>query len=117
MKFSGLLIGSDNPERLAGYYRRLFGDPAWEQGGYTGWQFETAAVMIGPHDAVHGANAEPGRIIWNLESPDVPGEFQRLREAGAQVVREPYHPGDGPDTWIATFTDPDGNYFQLGSPM
>jgi predicted enzyme related to lactoylglutathione lyase len=29
----------------------------------------------------------------------------------------PYPPGEEPDGWIATFSDPDDNYFQLVSPM
>ena len=37
--------------------------------------------------------------------------------AGATVVQEPYSPGEEMDGLIATFTDPDGNYFQLMSPM
>jgi len=34
-------------------------------------------------------------------------------------VQEPYDPGDEADgdMSIATFADPDGNYFQLVSPM
>ncbi len=45
------------------------------------------------------------------------GEFQRLKDAGATVVREPYNFEEYPDAWIATFADPDDNYFQLMSPM
>ena len=37
--------------------------------------------------------------------------------AGATVVQEPYQPGEAPEGWIATFSDPDDNYFQLLSPM
>jgi predicted enzyme related to lactoylglutathione lyase len=67
---------------------------------------------------VKGKNAEPGRVIWNIETADVRSEFDRLVAAGANVVREPYDPGgDGGDGLIATFEDPDGNYFQLMSPM
>jgi predicted enzyme related to lactoylglutathione lyase len=33
------------------------------------------------------------------------------------VVREPYQPGEETEMWIATFSDPDDNYFQLVSPM
>jgi predicted enzyme related to lactoylglutathione lyase len=33
------------------------------------------------------------------------------------VIREPYQPGDVAGAWIATFADPDNNYFQLLSPM
>ena len=62
-------------------------------------------------------SAHPGRVIWNIESPDVQGDFERFKAAGATVVREPYEMGDGYVGWIATFSDPDDNYFQLMSPM
>ena len=45
------------------------------------------------------------------------GDFGRLEAAGATVVQEPYQPGESPEAWIATFSDPDDNYFQLVSPM
>jgi predicted enzyme related to lactoylglutathione lyase len=32
-------------------------------------------------------------------------------------VREPYDMSEAPGAWIATFSDPDDNYFQLTSPM
>jgi predicted enzyme related to lactoylglutathione lyase len=56
-------------------------------------------------------------VIWNLETSDVDGDFARLRDAGAIVVREPYHPEGGGEMSIATLADPDDNYFQLMSPM
>jgi predicted enzyme related to lactoylglutathione lyase len=34
-----------------------------------------------------------------------------------RVVKEPYSMGDAPVGSIATPSDPDGNYFQLLSPM
>jgi len=117
MEFNSLMIGSENPERLVEFYRRLFGDPAWEDGAYTGWQLGSVVVMVAPHDRVKGDSAEPGRLIWNLTSTDVPGDSERFRAAGATVVAEPYHPGDVEEAWIATFADPDGNYFQINSPM
>ncbi len=118
MNFSGILIGSDDPKRLADYYRRLFGDPGWEFEEYTGWQFGPAGVTVGPHSEVHGRNGEPGRIIWNLDADDVKGEFDRLKAAGAVVVAEPYTMDGAPDdSFIATFEDPDGNYFQIATPM
>ena len=66
---------------------------------------------------MQGPNPHPGRLIWNLETPDVRGEFQRLKAAGATVVQEPYQPDEDPEGWIATFSDPDDNYFQLVSPF
>jgi len=116
MKLSGLLIGTDDPEKLKAFYTKLFGKPTWEEGGYFGWQFGDAGVAFGAHSEVKGKNREPGRVIWSLESTDVKGEFARLKAAGATVVREPYSMGEDPGL-IATFADPDNNYFQLMSPM
>jgi predicted enzyme related to lactoylglutathione lyase len=118
MNLNGILIGSEDPQRLADYYTRLFGKPGWEDGGYTGWMIGSGSVTVGPHSEVKGKSAHPGRVIWNIETPDVQGEFERLKAAGATVVREPYGLGDdGPEGLIATFADPDDNYFQLMSPM
>jgi predicted enzyme related to lactoylglutathione lyase len=117
MNLIGILIGSEDPERLAAYYSKLFGEPGWQDGGYTGWQIGTGWLTVGAHDQVSGRNTHPGRVIWNLECPDVKGEFERLKGAGAIVVAEPYQPGEAPEGWIATFADPDDNYFQLMSPM
>jgi len=117
MNFNSILIGSENPERLTAYYTKLFGEPTWTDGGYTGWLLGSGAVTVGPHSEVTGSNAQPGRLIWNIETSDVKGEFDRFKAAGATVVREPYNFEQAPDAWIATFADPDGNYFQLTSPM
>lgn len=117
MNLNSILIGSEDPARLADYYRHLFGEPEWSDGGYTGWRVGQGGVMVGPHDQVKGANQQPGRIIWNVESDDVRGDFERFKEAGADVVQEPYAPDEASEALIATFSDPDGNYFQLVSPM
>ncbi len=119
MNFNSILIGSEDPQRMVDYYTKLFGEPMFAEGGYTGWQLGSGYVTIGAHDQVTGSNPQPGRLIWNIESADVRGDFDRLVAAGATVVREPYGPeqdgaGDG---LIATLSDPDGNYFQLMSPM
>ena len=117
MNFNSILIGSEDPQGLVDYYTRLFGDPAMAEGGYTGWQIGSGWVTVGPHDQVHGKNAAPGRIIWNIESTDVQSEFDRMKAAGAIVVREPYGFDEAPGALVATLADPDDNYFQLMSPM
>jgi predicted enzyme related to lactoylglutathione lyase len=117
MNLSSILIGSEDPKRLTDYYTRLFGKPGFDEGGYTGWQIGSGFLTVGPHDQVKGQNMHPGRVIWNIETSDVKGEFERFKAAGATVVAEPYQPGEAPEMWIATFADPDDNYFQLGSPM
>ena len=117
MNFNNILIGSEDPKKLVEYYTKLFGEPAYNDGRYAGWQFGSGFVSIGAHDEVKGKNAHPGRLIWNLETTDVRGEFDRLKSAGAIVVKEPYNFEEYPDAWIATLADPDGNYFQLMTPF
>ena len=117
MNFNSILIGSEDPQRLVEYYTRVLGEPLYSDGGYTGWQIGDGNVSIGAHSEVHGKNAHPGRIIWNIESTDVKGDFERFVAAGATVVREPYSFEEAPNAWVATFADPDDNYFQLVSPM
>ena len=117
MNFNSILIGSADAQRLVDYYTKLFGPPGFSDGGYTGWQLGTGFVTVGPHDQVSGKNAQPGRLIWNLETTDVAGDFERLKAAGAIVVREPYAFEPGTAVSIATLADPDDNYFQLVTPM
>ena len=118
MNFNSILIGSEDPAKLIPYYTRLFGEPLFTFEGYAGWQLGTGVVTVGPHSEVHGQNPQPGRLLWNLETTDVPGDFARMQAAGAIVVREPYtFEGGDPNGWVATLADPDGNYFQLQSPM
>lgn len=119
LKLNSLLIGSEDPEQLAAFYGEVFQTkPGWQEGGYTGYQVGGNYLMIGPHDKVHGNNSNPERIIINFETPDVKDEFERIKGIeGASVVRDPYSPGESDTMLLATLADPDGNYFQLATPM
>jgi predicted enzyme related to lactoylglutathione lyase len=118
MNFNSILIGSEDPQRLADYYSKLFGKPSMEDSGYSGWQIGSGWLTVGPHSEVHGKNAQPGRLLVNIESTDVKADFDRFKAAGAIVIREPYVLGEGDQQGtIATFADPDDNYFQLMGPM
>ena len=122
LKLNTVMLGSEDPKALSDFYAKIFGPPQWEDGGYTGWQFGDAYLMVGAHSEVKGRNEMPGRIILNLETPDVKKEFDRIKKLGATVVQAPYKPGgvesvESEDFWLATFEDADGNYFQLASPM
>lgn len=118
-KLVGVMIGSEDAAALSRFYAQIFGAPTWEDQGFTGWQLGGAGLMIGPHSDVKGRNEMPGRVIWNLETPDFKGEFDRIKGLGATVVQEPYTPAaaDNDSFWLATFEDADGNYFQLASSM
>ncbi len=117
MNFNSILIGSEDPKKLVEYYTRLLGAPGYTDDTYTGWMIGSGFVTVGPHSEVKGRNATPGRIIWNIESTDVQGDFERMKAAGAIVITEPYNFATAPGSLIATFADPDDNYFQLLSPM
>jgi predicted enzyme related to lactoylglutathione lyase len=118
VNLNSILIGSEDPKRLADYYTKILGEPTWNDQGYVGWMVGSGAMTVGPHDQVSGKNPQPGRIIWNIETADVRTDFDRFKAAGAIVVQEPYSVGgDFGEGLIATFADPDDNYFQLMSPM
>ena len=117
MNFNNILIGTDNPGRLVEYYTKLLGEPAYKDESYSSWQVGSGTVSVGAHSEVHGKSAQPGRIIWNIETDDVQGVFAKMKAAGAIVVREPYSFDQFPDSWIATLADPDDNYFQLMTPF
>jgi predicted enzyme related to lactoylglutathione lyase len=98
------MIGTANPKALAEFYEKVFEkkpDPEMSGDVFFGWQVGSTFFNIGE------------RIILNLETDDVKEEFDRLKSLGAEVVKEPY---EIEGMWIATFADPDGNYFQLMSP-
>jgi predicted enzyme related to lactoylglutathione lyase len=118
MNFNSILIGSADPQKLVDYYTKVLGAPTFSESGYTGWQIGSGFITVGAHDKVVGKSVHPGRIIWNIETADVKGDFERMKAAGAIVVAEPYGFEEGQiDASIATFADPDDNYFQLMSPM
>jgi predicted enzyme related to lactoylglutathione lyase len=117
MDFNSILIGSEDPARLVAYYTKVLGEPVFSDDQYTGWQIGSGFVTVGPHSEVKGRNTHPGRIIWNIETADVSAEFERMKAAGGIVVTAPYSFEGQPGSSIATFADPDDNYFQLMSPM
>jgi predicted enzyme related to lactoylglutathione lyase len=117
MDFNSILIGSEDPGRLIEYYTKLFGKPEYADDTYAAWKIGSGFLSVGPHSEVKGKNAAPGRLLWNIETKDVAGDFARMKEAGAIVVVEPYEFEGAPGSLIATFADPDDNYFQLMTPM
>jgi predicted enzyme related to lactoylglutathione lyase len=118
LNFNSILLFSEKPEELAGFYKKVFkSDPVMEGGGYTTFEVGNGYITVGPHDKVKGKSATPERIMVNLETEEVKDEFKRIKELGAHVVAEPYQmEGDESGSWIATLSDPDGNIFQLMTP-
>ena len=118
LTLNSLLLSSEAPKKLVDFYRKVLArEPKWQEGEYTGFENGACTLVIGPHSKVVGQNKNPERIILNLETSDVKGEFKRIKGLGAKVIADPYHMEDNQDFLIATLADPDGNYFQLVSPM
>src|ERR1700683_3552940 len=108
LKFNSVLLFSENPKPLIEFYKKVFEkDPDWDEGGYGGFNLGGGMFIIGPHDKVHGENKTPERVIFNFEAEDVKGEFERIKKAGAKVIKEPYAPGEAEEMMLATFADPD----------
>ena len=118
MRLVGVMLGSENPKELGAFYTKVLGKAGWENGDWFGFDVGTGNLMVGPHSEVKGKSDAPGRIITNFEAVDVQAEFERIKALGAEVVAVPYQPDKetSPKVWLATFADPDGNYFQLASP-
>lgn len=102
------------PKEMGEFYEKVFGKKAdWSEGEWHAWQVGHTFITIGEHSEMKGHTKDPGRVMFNLETKEVKEEFERIKKLGATVIKEPYEMGGG---WIATFADPDGNYFQLMTP-
>lgn len=118
LNFNSLLVFSEKPETLVDFYKKVFQkEPDMSGGGFSGWKIGASFFAIGPHSNVHGKSQNPERLMFNFETEDVKGEFERIKSLGANVVALPYQPSEMENMEIATLADPDGNYFQLASPM
>jgi predicted enzyme related to lactoylglutathione lyase len=118
LSFSSLLVFSDQPKILVEFYKKVLQtDIAWSGGDFQGLVAGKGFIAFGPHDKIKGKSKQPERIMCNFDAQDVKKEFERVKKLGAKVVQEPYHPSEDESMWVATFADPDNNYFQLMTPM
>jgi len=118
LNLNSLLLFSEEPKKLVEFYRQVLArEPKWQEEEYSGFQIGTCVLIIGPHSKVKGQSKNPERIMFNFETEDVKGEFERMKSLKAKIIAEPYQMGDNQGHWIVTLADPDGNYFQLVSPM
>jgi predicted enzyme related to lactoylglutathione lyase len=115
LNLNSIMIGTAQPQVLAEFYEKVFGRPSDMQGeGESGWQVGNCFLVVGEHSEVRGQAKEPARIILNLETKAVQAEFERLKQLGVTVIKEPY---EMENLWVATLADPDGNFIQLMSPF
>jgi len=120
LNLNSIMLGSEDSKKLADFYTQVLGtpNPDWSDApnGWFGFKAGDGSLAIGPHSEVTGRSQQPGRIMLNFSTPDVAGEFERIKGLGTEVVAEPYDPMGGGGMQMCTFADPDGNYFQLSTP-
>lgn len=116
MRFSGVMVGTQDSGRLGGFYTSVLGEPAFQMDTWYGWG-DGGQLVIGSHSDVHGPSSQPQRILLMLEVDDVDAEYDRIAGLGAATVAKPYQPDGANGGWLATLEDPDGNYVQLHTPM
>ena len=117
LDLNSVMIGTTQLKTLATFYEMVIGRPADmadDEHGFYGWRVGSCYLSVLEHSEMGGKAKDPGRVMINLETSQVKEEYERIKASGATVIREPYDMAGG---WIATLADPDGNYFQLVSPM
>ena len=113
-----VLVGSADAGKLAEFYRDVVGlkmGMVMDIGdkGERGYEFplKGAGLYLLDHSKVKGKTKDPSRVMFNLEVDDIEKEVARLKKKKVKPVTDIYHvEGYG---LIATFADPDGNYFQF----
>lgn len=118
LNFNSILLSSEDYKKLVEFYQKVFDKkPEMDEDGYSGFMVGSCFFGIGAHDKIKGKAPNPDRILFNFETKDVKGEFERIKEIdGVKVIAEPYSMGEDNKYWVTTLADPDGNYFQLVTP-
>lgn len=114
-----ILLSSQNPKKLAMFYKDSVGvkmtleaEMGDENEELFGFEMKKGtSLYIMHHSKVKGKSAQPERYLVNFEVDAIEKEVKRLVKAGVKRIKDVYHvEGYGK---IATFEDPDGNYFQF----
>ncbi len=114
-----LTLFSEDARRLAGFYREIVGLPLTVEAevGQNGEELfgfqmsEGSGLFVVDHSGVKGRSKEPERIIFDLKVDDIEDLVKLLDGRGVRKIQDIYHVHRYGA--IATFEDPDGNYFQL----
>jgi len=117
LSLNSVMIGTQQLKELASFYQKVLDKPADmidTENGFYGWQVGATFIGVLEHSEMKGPSKDPGRVMINFETTQVKEEFERIMALGGVAIKAPYEIGGG---WIATLADPDGNFFQLITPM
>lgn len=119
LNLNSIMINTTNLKEMIPFYETLLGrkaDMVMEE-KYYGWDAGSCYLTVGEHSEMTGKSQQGARILVNFETTQVKEEFERMKAAGATVIKEPYSMDDDESNgMIATIADPDGNYFQFVTP-
>lgn len=122
------LIWSEDPDKLVKFYTEVLGLTVAEKvdlparnsvGADYGYELKSGEVdicWIGKHSEVKGKSKEPVRIMHNLRTNEVQKWFDRVREAGCEILQAPaltpFATDENP-VYVCTWLDPEGNCWQF----
>lgn len=124
-----ILIWSENPDKLKDFYKDVLElelnekvDIPEKDGIPSDYGYEFILtekgdkVWIGKHPDVKGQSKEPVRIMHNLYTDDVQKWYEKVKEAGCNIlcepIKTPFFSADLP-WYVSTFQDPEGNAWQF----
>jgi predicted enzyme related to lactoylglutathione lyase len=118
-KIDGILLSSDNAKKLSTFYHDIVGlkvtmEAEMGDNGDMVYGFSTKGgsdFTVMDHSKIKGKTREPERYMINFEVDDIEAEVRRMKKARVKLIADIYHIQDYGH--VATFEDPDGNYFQL----
>jgi predicted enzyme related to lactoylglutathione lyase len=112
---SAVLIVSENPARLAAFYRKIVGIPVQDEGH--GNSLPHYGCTLGDmHFAIHPVDTFPdrrhgvGAVKFALNVFDIKALVERLESKGVKLLYPPHDTGFFLSTAI---NDPDGNYIEF----
>ncbi len=120
LNINSLMFATDQHKIITDFYTKIFSKaPDMVEEDWSGWQIGVCFIGFGSHSEIKGHSKEPARIMFNIEieADQIKSEYERMKNEGATVIKELYEMEGGSGTKIATFADPDGNYFQLMTPF
>jgi predicted enzyme related to lactoylglutathione lyase len=118
-KISTIIIWSEDWKKLAAWYQDVFNFKVIEEINHpkdTGvlWELPDGGpwLWVGQHSEVKGQNKDPLRIMFNINVDSVQKAYDYLVSKGTKVIAKPFKAPTF-DKYFATFSDPDGNTFQI----
>ena len=123
-----ILLWSENPDELIKFYKEVL---ELEQIGTTdipakdglekdyGFSLKLSGynvLWIGHHDEVKGKNKDHLRFMINLETDEVQGWYEKVRDAGCEIIQKPIltpFATDEDPVHVCTWCDPEGNTWQF----